>query len=51
MIFVQGLGQFLGSYLVQMLLGPQLDQWLFAGAVVMALGLAGTVSLALCRLR
>lgn len=51
MILVQGVGQFLGSYLVQMLLGAQLTQWLFAGGVLMALGLAGTAALLLCRLR
>ena len=51
MILVQGVGQFLGSYLVQMLLGAQLTQGLFAGGVLMALGLAGTGGLLLCRLR
>ncbi len=51
MILVQGVGQFLGSYLVQMLLGAQLTQWLFAGGVLMALGLAGAAALLLCRLR
>jgi MFS family permease len=46
-ITVQGVGQFLGTFLVQALLGPQLDQVVLAGAVVMALGLAGAACLAL----
>ena len=51
MILVQGLGQFLGTFLVQILLGPTLENWVFAGAVLMVMGLVGTVSLLLCRLK
>lgn len=51
MILVQGLGQFLGTFLVQILLGPTLENWVFAGTVLMAMGLVGTVSLLLCRLK
>lgn len=51
MIMVQGAGQFLGTFLVQMLLGSDLSNWFFAGTVLMILGLMGTVSLALCRMR
>lgn len=51
MILVQGLGQFLGTFLVQILLGPTLENWVFAGTVLMVMGLLGTVSLLLCRLK
>ena len=51
MILVQGLGQFLGTFLVQILLGPTLENWVFAGTVLMVMGLVGTVSLLLCRLK
>ncbi len=51
MVTVQGVGQFLGTFLVQMLLGPSLDHWFLAGGVLMGLGLAGTILLALCRMR
>lgn len=51
MILVQGLGQFLGTFLVQILLGPTLENWVFAGTALMVMGLVGTVSLLLCRLK
>lgn len=51
MILVQGLGQFLGTFLVQILLGSTLENWVFAGTVLMVMGLLGTVSLLLCRLK
>ncbi len=51
MILVQGLGQFLGTFLVQILLGSTLENWVFAGTVLMVMGLVGTVSLLLCRLK
>ena len=51
MILVQGVGQFLGTFLVQILLGPTLENWVFAGTVLMVMGLVGTVSLLLCRLK
>lgn len=49
MITVQGIGQFLGTFLVQGLLGPDLLNWFFAGGVIMVLGFAGTAALALIR--
>ena len=49
MICVQGIGQFLGTFLVQALLGPDLLNWFFAGAVIMVLGLAGAGALALIK--
>lgn len=51
MVLVQGIGQFLGTFLVQILLGPDLADWAFAGSVLMVLGILGTASLAACRLR
>lgn len=49
LITVQGIGQFLGSFLVSMLLGPAMDRLLFAGVVVMVLALAGTACVAISR--
>ncbi len=51
LICIQGLGQFLGSFLVQLLLGPDLTQWLFAGVVLFGMGILSTVVVLLCRLR
>lgn len=50
MVMVQGVGQFLGTFLVQILLGPDLANEAFAGGALMALGVAGTVLLAACRI-
>ena len=51
MILMQGIGQFLGSFLVQILLGPSLTNWVFSGAVLMVLGLVGTASLLACKMK
>jgi MFS family permease len=51
LILVQSIGQFLGTYVVQLLLGPELTQWHFVGMVILAIGLAGSVSLVCCRFR
>lgn len=51
MICVQGIGQFLGSFLVQALLGADLTNWFFAGMVVMVMGLVGTVALLVCKMK
>lgn len=51
LVTFQGVGQFLGTFFVQMLLGPQLTEWWFAGVVLMLLGFAGTVLIAICKLR
>ena len=50
-ITVQGIGQFLGTFLVQTLLGPAMDRVALAGTVVMVLGLLGAMCLALARYR
>lgn len=49
LVTVQGIGQFLGTFLVQGLLGPDLTNWFFAGTVIMMLGLIGTATLALVK--
>lgn len=46
LITMQGIGQFLGAFLVQLLLGPQMDYLLTAGLAVMVLALGGTLCLA-----
>lgn len=51
MVTVQGLGQFLGTFLVQALLGPVLANWVFAGLILMILGFLGTGALLLCRMK
>lgn len=48
---VQSVGQFLGTFFVQMLLGPSFANWLFAGIVLMVVGLIGTAAIALTKLR
>lgn len=51
LICVQGIGQFLGTFLVQGLLGPSFENTLLAGSVVMVIGLVGTLCTALCKIR
>lgn len=51
LVLMQGVGQFLGSFLVQMLLGTDLSNWAFAGAVLMVLGFVGTASLLICKMK
>lgn len=51
LICVQGIGQFLGTFLVQGLLGPSFENTLLAGSVVMVIGLVGTLCTALCKMR
>ena len=51
LVTFQGVGQFLGTFFVQMLLGPQLTEWWFAGIALMVLGFAGTALIAICKLR
>ena len=51
LMLVQSLGQFLGTWLVPILLGPDMSAWLFAGAVMCVIGLIGTVALAFCKFK
>ena len=49
--FVQCVGQFLGTFLVQLLLGPSYGNYVLAGIVLMAVGFIGTGALALTKLK
>lgn len=51
LITVQGIGQFLGTFLVQALLGPDLSNIWLAGSVIMVIGLLGTLCVAVCKMR
>ena len=51
LICVQGIGQFLGTFLVQGLLSPSFENTLLAGSVVMVIGLVGTLCTAHCKMR
>ncbi len=51
LMLVQSLGQFLGTWLVPMLLGPEMSSWMFAGIVMCIFGLIGTGALALCKFK
>lgn len=48
---VQSVGQFLGTFLVQILLGPTFENWFFAGIVLMVVGLLGAGAAAMVRFR
>lgn len=47
---VQCIGQFLGTFLIQLMLGPDLGNWLLAGIVLMIVGFIGTASAAATKL-
>ena len=51
LMLVQSIGQFLGSFVPALLLGPDLSNWMLCAAVLCAIGLAGAVSMASCRFR
>ena len=51
MVTIQGVGQFLGSFLVQLLLGPNLTNWMFAGTIIMVLGFLGTFAIAISKMK
>lgn len=51
LMLVQSLGQFLGTWLTPILLGPDLTNWVFAGGVMCVIGLAGTAALAICKFK
>lgn len=48
--FVQCVGQFLGTFFVQLLLGPSYENYVLAGIVLMLVGFAGTAAVALSKL-
>jgi len=51
LMLVQSLGQFLGTWLVPILLGPDMSEWVFTGIVMCVIGLVGTAALALCKFK
>lgn len=51
LMLVQSLGQFLGTWLVPLLLGPDMSSWMFTGIVMCVIGLLGTGALALCKFK
>lgn len=50
-MLVQSLGEFLGSFLVPILLGPSMAEWTFCAVVMSAMSTVGVVALALCRFK
>ena len=48
---VQCLGEFLGSLVTPMLLGPAMDQWVFCGVVMLVFGLTGALAMAVCKIK
>ncbi|WP_165052032.1 MULTISPECIES: CynX/NimT family MFS transporter [unclassified Adlercreutzia] len=51
LMLVQCLGEFLGSLVTPMLLGPDLSNWMFCGMCMGVLGIAAVVAIALCRFK
>ncbi len=51
LMLVQSLGQFLGTWLVPLLLGPDMSAWMFTGMVMCIIGFVGTGALALCKFK
>jgi hypothetical protein len=51
MILFQCVGQFLGTFIVQLLLGPGFDNTLLAGSIIVLLGFAGSAMLFISRFR
>jgi MFS family permease len=46
---MQGLGQFLGSFLLPFMLGPEMTNWHLAAIVLFIIGLAGFTASLICR--
>ncbi len=51
LMLIQSLGQFLGTFVSPMLLGPGGDQWMMLGVVMCVIGLVGTACCALCKFK
>lgn len=47
---VQCVGQFLGTFLIQLMLGPSLENYFLAGIVLMLVGFLGTIAAAMTRI-
>ena len=51
LMLIQSLGQFLGTFVSPMLLGPGGDQLMMLGVVMCVIGLVGTACCALCKFK
>ena len=51
LMLIQSLGQFLGTFLAPIILGPASDQWMTFGIVACVCGFAGAVVIALCKFK
>lgn len=51
LVTMQGVGQFIGTFITQALLGPNLDQWIFAGCAIMFLEFIGALAFFMCKMR
>lgn len=51
LMLVQSLGQFLGTFVSPMLLGPASDQWMTLGIAMLVIGLVGTGIVAVCKFK
>lgn len=51
LLLVQSIGQFLGSLVPGMLLGPDISNWFVCGAVLCVLGLIGGLSAIVCKFK
>lgn len=51
LMLAQSLGEFFGSLVTPLLLGPSMSNWLLCGTVIGVLGLASAGAVALCRFR
>ena len=50
-MLVQSLGEFLGSFLVPLLLGPAMGEWTFCAIVISVISMTGVAALALCKFK
>lgn len=50
-MLVQSLGEFLGSFLIPLLLGPTMTEWAFCAAVVSAISALGVAALVFCKFK
>ncbi|MDR1183690.1 MAG: MFS transporter [Coriobacteriales bacterium] len=51
LMLIQSLGQFLGTWLVPLLLGADMSSWMLTGIVMCVMGFIGTGALALCKFK
>lgn len=51
LMLVQSLGQFFGSFVPSVLLGPSLSNWVWCAGVLLVVGIAATVCAAVCKFK